>query len=110
MSCRRDVSIVFILESDISDPGFLPPHIFLHWGGTWAPGCPLWAALPPGFDRKGQRKAGRPLQTPTKNTLGFLISRAAHHVGAGGTRMIFGNFLEALLTMSQIAVKTFVWG
>lgn len=109
-----DVSIVSLCESDIYDTGnfCLPPHLFLRWGRMSAPGCPLWEALPPGFDRKGQRKAGRSLQNPCKKICWFFYSvgQCTSQLGAEGVRLIFWNFLEALLTVSWIAIKTPVWG
>lgn len=106
-SCCREVSIVFIFESDVFDPGFLPPTPLVpalgQDVGTWLPPAGSSAT---GFDRKGQCKAGRPTRTPQKNMLGFFsVGQHTAHLGAGGMRLIFGNFLEALLTISRIAEK-----
>lgn len=80
----------------------------LHWGRMQAPSCSSQAALPPGFDRKGQHKAGRPTRTLTKNIGALFCFSVGQHIaclGAGRTRLRFRNFLEALLIINHIGIK-----
>lgn len=89
----------------------LPPHLFLRWGRMWAPGWPLWVALPSGFDREGQCKAGTPPLIPTKNMLDFLFSRAVHNSpGGGGNEADLWEVLRSFADHQWIAIKALVWG
>lgn len=100
-----DVSIVFLLESDIYDTGdfCLPPCLFLRCGRMWAPSWPLWEALPLGFDRKGQHKAGGSPQNPCKKICWFFnsVEQRIAHLGAGGSEAdlweFFGSFADCQL-------------